>query len=118
MTSEEYARRVGKFMLEVARKTDTSTEEYAYRRLFSMAASRIMFEGRDEYAQRGDEKQSVETKPKAALIQDIEEEVTDLVAYASALAMRDGSIREEMQTLVFLALEMMRVTGEVRNEQA
>ncbi len=114
MTSEEYARQVGKFMLDVARSEGVTTDEYAYRRLFSMAASRIMFEGRNEYAERDDEMQAVETKPKAALIQDIEEEVTDLVAYSVALALRDGNVKDEIKQLVFLAMQMMEITGKIK----
>lgn len=114
MTSEEYARYVGKFMLGVARDFGVSREEYAYRRLFSMAATRIMFDGKDEYSEKDDTVQSVERKSSAMLVQDIEEEVTDLAAYASALAMKGDGYREECEELVFLSLQIMQVTENIR----
>lgn len=116
MTSEEYARQVGKFMLTVARDEGVSREQYAYRRLFSMTTSRIMFDGREEYSENEDTKQAIEVKPLPALIQDIEEEIADLVSYTVALSLRDGTVRNACKQLVFLGLQMMQVTGEFRAE--
>ena len=117
MTSEEYARQVGMFMLSVARDQGVSREHYAYRRLFSLAATRIMFQGKDEYAERDDTVQLVETKPLPALVQDIEEEITDLTAYAVALSHRlPEKHRDACEEIVFLAMQMMELTGKMRED--
>ena len=116
MTSEEYARQFGWHLLESARRFGISTNGTAYRRIFSLGVSRIMFDGAEEYEVEPNV-QAVEVKPLGDLVTDAEEEVTDLVAYASAISQRDPATKDLMESLTKLAIMQMDILSEVRGEE-
>ena len=113
MTSDEYAREFGLLLLSVAREMEMSTNEAAYRQTFVAGVQRIMFNGADEYEVEPD-LQNVEVKPLNELVNDIEEEAVDLIAYATALRLRCPEHDLEARRLVANALEQMRIVQKIR----
>lgn len=117
MTSEEYARlclRNVKYVIDDIYGLDDDGRFMGddYKRLSIMLLNRIMGAGASEYEITG-ELQSVEVKPIGDLIVDIEEEITDLVAYAVALKSRTG-IADECDSLVALGLEAMAIAQRIK----
>jgi len=117
LTSEDYARLCLRTLRYVTDDIygiddDTRFEGEDYKRLNIMLLTRIMGPGQDEYEVDA-ETQAVETKPVGELVVDIEEEITDLVAYAVALKDRTG-IDDECNLLVALGLEAMAITQRIK----
>ena len=116
MTSEEYARLFGRHLLGVVNENGKDTNGYAYKRLFTLGITRIMVTGADEYEVEADVQQ-VEVKPLGDLVTDVEEEITDLIAYCAAIAYRDPATADQMKRLTALAVEQMEIIGEVRGDE-
>lgn len=116
MTSEEYARLFGRHLLSVVQEHGHGTNDYPYKRLFTLGIQRIMFTGADEYEVEPDVQQ-VEVKPLGDLVIDVEEEITDLVAYCAAIAHRDPATEPLMRRLTALAVEQMQIIKEVKGEE-
>lgn len=117
MTSEDYARlclRTLRYVVDDIYGLDDAERFMGddYKRLSIMLLTRIMGPGQDEYEVDSDT-QAVETKPVGELVVDIEEEITDLVAYAVALKDRT-SINDECDALVALGLEAMAIAQRIK----
>lgn len=111
MTSEDYARMCLR-TLRSALDSDERFDEPGYNRLSILLITRIMGAGADEY-EIDDQTQQAEVKPLPDLIRDMEEEVTDLVAYASMFAARTHS---DMRPLVSMAIMMMNMIDHIKDE--
>lgn len=113
MTSEDYARICLRRLRDsLDGEGDEKYDDPGYNRLSVMLITRIMGAGADEYEIDSDT-QLVEVKPLPDLLRDMEEEVTDLVAYASVFAERANV---EMRPLISTAIKMMTMIQQIKDE--
>lgn len=113
MTSEDYARLCGRTVrASLDGEGDERFDDPGYNRLSIMLITRIMGAGAKEYEVDSDT-QLVEVKPLPDLIRDMEEEVTDLVAYAAIFGERTQT---DMRPLVSTAIKMMTMIQHIKDE--